>query len=67
MTSLLEDDFHLDSPGGLWYARARDGFAAYHGNKNQWMAQARLWLSEPDIGYAEIAWDLVQMEHDAQA
>ena len=63
MTSLLEDE-PLDGSAALWYARAIEGFALYHGNKDQWMAQARLWLDEPDLGYAEIAWDLVQMEHD---
>lgn len=30
--------------------------------KEDWMRYIRTWFEEPDIGLADIAWDLVSME-----
>lgn len=60
MTSLLE----LDSPGEFWYARAKSFYDEDNGNPYEYMNQARMWLNDYDFGMAEIAWNLVKMEHE---
>ena len=61
MTSLLEDE--LDNPEDYWYARAKLFYEARQGDPTEYMHQARLWLNDYDFGRAEIAWQLVDMEH----
>lgn len=62
MTFLLEDE--LDGPGRLWYDRAKEAYSTFGADKGKFMNQARLWLDEYDLGVAEIAWNLVAMEHE---
>lgn len=60
MTSLTDE---LDSPEEFWYARAKRFYDGYHGDPDEYMHQARLWLDDYDFGKAEIAWQLVDMEY----
>jgi len=43
-------------------ARVRDSWNSYPG-KDEWMGHIRMWFEEPDIGLADIAWDLVALEY----
>lgn len=60
MTSLMAE---LDSPEDFWYARAKAFYDEDNGDSYEYLNQARLWLSDYDYGKAEIAWQLVDMEH----
>lgn len=48
--------------GAFWEERVRDSRNSY-ADKEAWMNHIRLWFEEPDIGLADIAWDLVSMEN----
>jgi hypothetical protein len=48
--------------GSFWESRVRDSWNSY-ADKENWMNHIRLWFEEPDIGLAEIAWDLVALEY----
>ena len=60
MTSLTAE---LDSPEEFWYDRAKSFYSLYHGNKPGYLWQARFWLNDYDYSLAEMAWDVVEMEH----
>lgn len=62
MTSLVEDEF--DGPGKFWYDRAKLFYEARQGDSTEYFHQARIWLDDHDLGMAEIAWNLVKMEHE---
>lgn len=47
--------------GQFWEGRVRSVRKNYN-FKEGFMADIRLWFEEPDIGLADIAWDLVSME-----
>ena len=61
-TTSSEDDWDLTSAGWFWYDKAKKGYETFSGDKGKWLTQAALWLNEHDLGLAEIAWDLVEME-----
>lgn len=55
------------SAGEFWESRVREvrqdsTFARIYATKEKFMEDVRLWFEEPDIGLADIAWDLVSME-----
>lgn len=47
--------------GEFWLAKTRE-LRKHYNFKEGFMADIRLWFEEPDIGLADIAWDLVSME-----
>lgn len=58
----------LANAGEFWIDRVREirqdsTFAKIYATKEAFMVDVRLWFDEPDIGLADIAWDLVAMEH----
>lgn len=55
VTSLANDR------GAFWEERVRDSWNSYP-SKEAWMTHIRLWFEEPDIGLADIAWDLISLE-----
>lgn len=65
MVSLMDEE--IEGPGALWYERAKESYVTFEGDKSKFMNQARLWLDNFDLGLAEIAWDLVDMEHNNEA
>lgn len=59
MTSSTE----LDSPEEFWYDRAKIFYSLYHGNPEEYRRQSRFWLNDYDYSLAEMAWQVVEMEH----
>ena len=61
------DGFPIGGPGEYWYRKASEAFVTFEGDKGKFLTQAALWLTDKDLAFAEIAWNLVQMEKDDAA
>lgn len=56
-----------EGPGEFWENRVREvrkdsDFSKIFATKEAFMTSVRTYFDEPDIGLADIAWDLVSME-----
>lgn len=57
-----------EDPGAFWEQLVKElrggnpsGYTAYE-NKESFMHMVHTWFDEPDVGFASIAWDLVDLE-----
>lgn len=67
MTSSCVDEEEYFAPGTraeFWYKKAAEGYITFEGDRGKFMNQAALWLPEIDMDYLDIAWDIVEMEHE---
>lgn len=59
-----EEYFSRGSRAEFWYTKAQEGYVTFNGDRGKFLNQAALWLPDVDLDYLDMAWDLVEMEHE---